>query len=200
VAAIDDKAAARAPDPVAADGPAPPVEGEPPVGAGTPLPAREVRVAFAATQTSGDVVLVPPEEEVSGERPALPADEAFAAAEPTAPRRAADALPPRNRRASAREDCDTPPRGLHLVTDASDHDGRTSPDERPNKRPSSAPRPVLGRPMFEQEWGASPQGAPTWQPGAPPVDLAPSREAWWIVGSFALLGVGAIVLWLWWWT
>jgi hypothetical protein len=197
VAAADDKATARAPDPVVADGASPSQEGEP---AARAVPARDVRVSFAAPTTSGEVVLVPPEEEVSGERPALVEEEHFVEAEPTAPRRAADVLPPRNRREVPREDRDTPPRGLRLVGDGRDDDSQTSQGERPNKRPSSAPRPVLGRPLFEQEWGTSSQGTPTWRPGAPPTDLEPSRENWWIVGGFALVGVGAIVLWLWWWT
>lgn len=201
MAAVDEKAAARAADPVTPEVAPPPQDGAPAEERRTPLPPREVRVAFAAQEPSGDVVLVPPEEEISGERAALPepADEPFAEAEPTAPRRAADALPPRNRRAAAREDRDTPPRGLRVVGDA--HGAAESTRDDPlNRRPSSAPQPVLGRPLFEQDWGASPQGTPTWRPGAPPTDLEPSREAWWIVGTFALLGVAVIVLWLWWWT
>ena len=69
-----------------------------------------------------------------------------------------------------------------------------------DKRPSSIPQPDLSRPLFEQEWSATAQGTPTWRPGAPPVDAQPSRDNWYVVGTFALLGVGLIVLWLWWWT
>lgn len=204
--ASDDTAAVRKPLP-AEETVAPPAAGEAAGGSATPVPAApgEVRIDYAPATAGTDVVLVPPEpseeEEVSGERPALEAEETpFSEAEVTAPRRAADVLPPRNRRPAPREDHDTPPHGLRLRKEGSGDPGPGKSGEDPNERPSRGPRPILSRPLFEQDWGAAPQGTPSWRPGAPPTDVEPSKESWYVVGTFALLGVGAIVLWLWWWT
>ncbi len=203
--AVDDTAAVRKPEPPAEETAAP-ASGEARTGSATPVPVAPsgVRIDYAPVTAAKDVVLVPPEppeEEVSGERPAHDADEtAFPEAEVTAPRRAADVLPPRNRRPAPREDHDTPPHGLRLRKGGGEDPAQGKAGEDPNERPSRGPRPILARPLFEQDWGATPQGTPSWRPGAPPTDVEPSKESWYVVGTFALLGVGAIILWLWWWT
>lgn len=151
----------------------------------------DVRVVVAAPTKPGELVLLAPD----------PVDEdPFADAEPTAPRRAADLLPPRNRRPAFREEAATLPRARRLVA-AQNHD--TAPEGaegQDNALPPGTPRPVIGQPLFAQEWGAAAQGTPTWRPGAPPVDPRQDRGSWYVVGATALLGVGAMLLWLWWWT
>lgn len=197
--ASDDKAAARAPEP----------EVEPPPEAGgkqasTPVPVArvEVRVTYAPAGAVSEIPAIPlgPSslEEVSGERPALPPEEVAFLDEPTAPRRAADVLPPRNRR-ELRDEHPTPVRGSPIPRAGDDVDTQASGDRPPNKRPSKMPPADLARPLFEQDWGAAPQGNPTWRPGAPPVDIQPSRENYYVVAFIAALGVGAIILWLSWW-
>lgn len=140
----------------------------------------DVRVAVAPEQ-SGDLLLVPPED-------------SFGDGEPTAPKLAADLLPPRNRRPEPREDQDTPPRAHRLPGQPAT---RIGGDEDPrNAPPGTAPQPVFGQPLFAQEWTAAPQGTPNWKPGAPPVDREPAHTQW-IIGAVVLvLGVGAVILWL----
>ena len=156
-----------------------------------PAPAEgvRVRVDYADTPRSPALVLVPPAPE-----PADGDDER----EP--PRRAADALPPRNRRATEPIDPITEPRGRRFDFSAASGTGAGEAPEGPNKRPSGAPKPAFGQPLFAQDWGTAPSGTPTWKPGAPPADPSPSRAPMVIVGVTALVGVAMIVLWLaiWW--
>jgi hypothetical protein len=172
-------------------------------GAGAREPAEdaasapaEVRVDYAPVIEEGHVILVPPDPAdpfVDGEPTARirPAH----TAQPAAARRAADALPPRNRRPVRDDDAVTPPRARDLRASQRAAVDESRRAEAANERPPSE-EPTFGAPLYVQDWGSTPSGAPTWKPGQPPVDAEPPSSPWLFVGIMAILGTILLVFWL----